>query len=813
MCDGVPIQLCTRLKWWQDCEVGDSLSSFSTECILDAVRKIELVGKNDSLRVHATEFDPAEIIVTLLTRARDNPFLIPTPILSNAAIYSMRFRYTSLFRLIAEYSLSRLHAERNAYPMISTDCIALVKRLLTMCAHNYQAHEDLLARLAETIMPQGAEGAHSVLSDLIKDLPLVALLGLIRFMTESPNISRYLSPLDVLTTAVLNNVGGKYESSNKIGAGTWTLYRLVIALVENGHRATALGLFRKLLVFHRFPAAATLQIDEVNTPKLEEIPNAFDAVILMSIARACQLYGWNERNARVLRLLVMRCDASTTRDESDMVSRILHDNITGLITEGTKGTLLNAASLFQQCVENPAVAPPPRHVLESLYTALHRRHMHDTMHSLFSHVQYHAAVRGSTVATPVIDSQLEPAEDEMRYEWPPYRYPCGEACLGLLDYVVTGFKAPKAVRLFATHHANQLHELQDQLPSVPRLIALYAKAGYINEAMRIWSEYRNAETLGGNATAVISLVKSLTFSTAAGIAKKKPAPGRRRQDTTLQTPYEAPPHGVQNAVPANTMECKERCLATARQIAGDFTRLNQPLSTAAHSTLTSIAHVNFLVGDFSKAFAALTAILDRRTVPDEHDIAVAIHGVARSNPVIAASVLDKALERGVSIGKEAWTSVLKEALVMGDYALSEILLQGLNNTGIEIDTNLTDTVIRHGLDFAGASTEDVQDFLERSFTLLNRERQPPPGLVILCTRRALEAGLPSLAFKFWDSLIRAKETDPKQNKNTSIRRAIATSLVQAYARGHENLTMVQCQKMCDRLMAGKTWHRVRCSSM
>jgi hypothetical protein len=38
---------------------------------------------------------------------------------------------------------------------ISEDCIALAKRLLTLCAHDYVAHKDLLARLAETIMPQG----------------------------------------------------------------------------------------------------------------------------------------------------------------------------------------------------------------------------------------------------------------------------------------------------------------------------------------------------------------------------------------------------------------------------------------------------------------------------------------------------------------------------------------------------------------------------------------------------------------------------------------------------------------------------------
>ena len=45
---------------------------------------------------------------------------------------------------------------------------------------------------------------------------------------------------------------------------------------------------------------------------------------------------------------------------------------------------------------------------------------------------------------------------------------------------------------------------------------------------------------------------------------------------------------------------------------------------------------------------------------------------------------------------------------MGDDALAGILLQGLTNTGIEIDTKVVDTVVRDGMDFAGAPTHSAQ---------------------------------------------------------------------------------------------------------
>lgn len=774
------------------------------------LKKTEFVEKNNGLRVHAADFDPAETIVALLARAGNDPFLIPTSILSSAANYTLHFRFTSLFRLTVEYSLERLRAERCAYPTIPEDCAILAKRLLTLCAHDYVAHKDLLARLVETIIPRDLGSDDLILPDFIEDLPMVTLLGLIRSMTESPDMSRYLYPLDVLTTAVLKSTPKTFHSSKKIGAGTWTLYRLVIALVENGHRAGALDLFRKLLAFHRFPAAATLEMDAVVASKPEGTSTAFDAVILTSIARACQLCGWNERNARVLRLLVMRCDVSASRGESDMVSRIIHNNIIGLITEGTEGTLLNAASLFQQCLENPVIEPPPPPVLECLYLALHQRSMYDTMHSLFGRVQYVTDVRAATVAPSAANSQYDPVDDR-RYKWPLYKYPHGEACLGLLDYIFTKFKTPEALRPFALHHANQPHELQDQHSSVPRLIALYAKAGCVDEAMRIWSECRvgsGAEILAGNATAVISLVKSLVSQAASKSANNSSRRRRRVRRRDARSPQSSSSHEMQNAAPMSVTEYQERCLAAARQIASDFTRLNRPLSTAAHSTLTSIAHANFLIGDLPKAFAALTTILDRRTIPDEHDIAVAIHGVARSDPARAASALDTALKRGVTIGKEAWTSVLKEALAAGDYALAEILLRGLNDAGIETDAKLIDAVVRYGMNFDESSTEDVREFLERSLTLLERQQGKCPGLAKLCVRRALEANLPHLAFKFWNGFLRAKATDDgNHGENLSLRRAIAISLVKAYARGHGNLTRTQCQRMCHRLVAREVWRR------
>ena len=789
------------------------MSSFSTEHILEGFTKARSIEKGDSLRVHAVEFDPAETIVALLARARNDPYLIPTPILCSAANYSLRFRFTSLFRLVAEYSLGRFHAERCAYPTISKDSTALAKRLLTLCSHDYAVYEDLMVPLAEAVIPRGMESSDSAFSDLIEDLPLVTIFGLIRFVTESPNLSRYLSPLEIMTTAVLQNAHRTSRPNNKIGVGTWTLYRLVIALMENDHRVEALDLLRKLFTFHRFPPAVILGIDAIAASELGEIPTAFDAVMLTSIARACQHYGWNERNARVLRLLAMRCDSSASREESDIVSRILHNNIMDLIAEGTEATLLNAVALFQQCAENDVIQPPSRHVLESLYTALHRSNMHHIMHRLFNYVEYRTKVYSSRVGTSTTDSQYHPVEGGMRYEWPLYRYPHGEACLGLLDYILATLKAPKALRPFAIYHATHVHELQDQRTSVPHLIALYAKADCVDEAMRIWSEYRiqpGAEMLVGNATVVTSLVKSLTSQTAGIGAGKLEREQRqaRRQGVAHQKPYKPSSHEIQCTNPAGAMEYRERCYAAARQIASDFTRLNQPLSMAAHPTLTSIAHVNFMVGDLPKAFAALSAILDRRAIPDEHDIAVAVHGVACYDPARAASVLDNCLKRGVSIGKEAWASVLKEALAIGDYALAEILLQGLNNSDIEIDTKIVDTVVRHGMNFAVASTGDAQDFLERSLNLLKRERRTCPNLAELCIRRALEADLARLAFKFWHVLLRGKERDEiHQNENTSLRRAIATSLVKACARGDGGLTKAQCQKMCDSLVTRGMWRR------
>lgn len=790
------------------------MASFSTECILEDLKSAQFIEDRNEIRVQSQQFEPPEAILSLLNRGHENPYLVPPHILSQTANYAHQYRFTTIFRLIAEYSLKRVDAERAAHPDVSSDTAALLTKLIILCSHDLAAYGDLVLRLMDILLRDEAEASDTSRHLIIKELPAVAQLGITRVLLDHPDMPRFLPILDILVPSVLEQTPNRRSSGDSSGVGTWTLYRLVIGLMEHGLRPKALELFRHLMEHERFPTAATVGMEIIDSSELGEIPSAFDAIMLMSIARACQLFGWSERNLRVIRILADRCEESTSVPESDMVSRILHHSLMDLIAEGAETSLANAVSLFKQCIRSHYIQPPSRHILDQLYTALHQKNMSSSIYELFQ------CVRGGSKARAVklpgiFRDGADQRDQKWRYAWPPYRAPKGEACVALLRYLVDDLKMPRLVRSLAHHHADHPLELNDQHHFVPKFLTLYTESGFIDEAVRIWRAYRHergAEMVVGNAKSTIAMVKAL-------MTQSNPRSARRHNREVRNGAKRNHDWNIQHApsimdVDIDSAENRqEQCKALAYEIANDYTSLNQPLNMAAHSTLTSIANVNFLIGNLPMALGALAAVLERNTIPDGHDLAVTLSGVAKYDPVQAARAIENAVGRGVQVPKHAWTAVLKEALMRQDFELAETLLRGLMAAGITVDAKVIDTVVRHGLNFSGASQNDIRTFLERSLESLTRSSKVLPSLAGVCIRRALSAGLPDIAFKFWDVLLRNHSREEEfldqhfVDRDASLRHAIANALATAIIEGHATFSKAQASKMCDHLDAKHIWRR------
>lgn len=207
-------------------------------------------------------------------------------------------------------------------------------------------------------------------------------------------------------------------------------------------------------------------------------------------------------------------------------------------------------------------------------------------------------------------------------------------------------------------------------------------------------------------------------------------------------------------------------------------------------------------------------------------------GVALFDPVRAAEVLDGAIERGIDVPKHAWTTILREALVSQDFELAETLLSGLADSGSAIDAQVIDTVIRHGINdtisLGRVDKEEILKFLEEALSYLtprgsgDGEHRTWPSLAQLCIRRALKAGLPELAFRFWKTLLKDRTSDEQSyfpslsstsTSNTSptpltIQKKIGSKLLGAFVRGEANFSWAQGHGMCVTMGLGeKFWRR------
>lgn len=258
----------------------------------------------------------------------------------------------------------------------------------------------------------------------------------------------------------------------------------------------------------------------------------------------------------------------------------------------------------------------------------------------------------------------------------------------------------------------------------------------------------------------------------------------------------------------------------AEELVASFTSLNRPFRNASHHTLTSVASANFIVGNLRTGFEAISAILAGKTIPDEFDVGVALAAIVRHDYASAVDVLELAASKDIPLAPEIWSSVLKEALLVQDYKLVDTILQRAHQDDmLRIDPHLVDIVVRHGHDYARATRQETQRFLEISLRLLTASRGPGetawPSLSTICIQRAISAKLPLLAFRFWDRFCRPHRSSERSSPSTLIlppgklENSIALALSNAHRSGDASFSRTQGYGMCRKLGAVKKWRPLK----
>jgi len=220
----------------------------------------------------------------------------------------------------------------------------------------------------------------------------------------------------------------------------------------------------------------------------------------------------------------------------------------------------------------------------------------------------------------------------------------------------------------------------------------------------------------------------------------------------------------------------------------EFRISHEPMAEAPHLVLTTYARACFIVGKFAEGFATFKHLLNRKEVPDMHDVNVALSAVAEQSPRLAARMIRRMLAKGLSPDAITFGTVLHRAINHNDKELVDEMISRIKEMkdvrlSLKTVTGLVRAIMYAGNDdSADAKRTKLKDTLNilKSLTQANFIASPQTGKFLVAT--ALQAEDPEIAFTFWQLLVR-ETTEWNGKEHITQRKQISYMLKQHRDRG------------------------------
>jgi len=234
----------------------------------------------------------------------------------------------------------------------------------------------------------------------------------------------------------------------------------------------------------------------------------------------------------------------------------------------------------------------------------------------------------------------------------------------------------------------------------------------------------------------------------------------------------------------------------AEYIVAEFRRVHEPLTNAQHYDLTSLARAYFMLGNVSAGFETFNTLLQRREMPDMHDINVALSAMAEYSPRGAARMIERMIQLGMQPDSITFGTVIHFATIHRDKELIMSLISRARHVhNGQLSLKSVQALIRAGIE-ESISEHTLSANLERaleiiqSLTASNFGCSPDTGKY--CIVASLNVGNPALAFKFWRLLVQHK-IDWADTGHLILRRRMATQIRKQHKTGE--LSALQEQAM------------------
>lgn len=337
---------------------------------------------------------------------------------------------------------------------------------------------------------------------------------------------------------------------------------------------------------------------------------------------------------------------------------------------------------------------------------------------------------------------------DLYHRYPP---PQGRALSKLMEYSAARSRNIHLVRTLASEAVE--NRLSIPLNNRARLINIVARKGIASSARALWELYalgKDGSVVYGDSGLMVQMVNLFTNLADRLLSQEEGDSEVNDSD------------GQQSVVTSDDVR------SFVHHIISKFKEYHEPWKDADHRAITSFARACFVVGKYTEGFDAFQVLLDRLEKPDLHDVNVALSALAKKSPKAAARAIKKMEMRGLQPDSVTFGTVLHYASVHNcQEVVSEMIDRVMRTDILKSDVKVFGALIRA---LAQPEPDDSRESrilkLQGVWKLIHRAQNPqlPTQIGNYLVSLALEAGDATLAFKFWNVVLkdRAEWCDPQQ---------------------------------------------------
>ena len=630
----------------------------------------------------------------------------------------------------------------------------VMDNLATDVVEKYQGSEAERLKIATSLVLLNAESPllsytrlHSILlilesSGSLPQLPNTTATQLTKFLIGNlPDDPLSVSSLSVLLTLLDKSL--RPSASLAKGAAV-VIYRppevvqlayfLIQKLLRFKRDQQALDVFQLLVKRNNIPPEAVRQNKDASPGST--------FIMLSTLVRSCLHWGWRRSAVELCRGL-LRAKMAPSTSVIDLTLDVLY----ALLESPT------AADLGQFCYLARELA----------IRAVHFRLPHGLFRVFYDMAHKRDVVKAAEVVYEYTQSNTVVAQHE-------YPSPQGHALTWLLRHLATTRNAYLGRRL-TTHVVDSCEPipLQDRA----RFITITASCGYALQARILWDRYtvgRDRDLVLGSATVMLRMVSlflhtmhknhALAEETLEGLE------GKAEEDCIFERKlYE---------------DRKQDASAFAHHIVAEFRRVKEPLTTARHWDLTSLARACFMLGDVSAGFDVFKTLIERKEIPDLYDINVALSAMAEYSPQGAAGMIQRMIQLGIEPDPITFGTVIHFASMHRDTKLVSTLLgraREVDNGKLTLKS--VQALIKASIEVEETAPSLLEANLLRALQIIQSLTQADlicsPHTGMYCISASLMVDNPVIAFRFWTLLVQRK-VEWNDTRHSRLRSRIAAQI-------------------------------------